>query len=247
MSAKLAVFAALAAASMPLAAATGASAARSVAVTADRPLVVLHTAPSSLVVSSNWSGYAAAQGPFKSVSAGWVQPAVQCGTRTTYASFWVGLDGLGSNTTEQTGTVAQCSGGHATYAGWVQFYPSPPKYFSATVKPGDVMTASVGEAGGVFTTNLHNATRTWTGVAHRTTSALRRSAEVIAEAPSDQSGVLPLANFGTVKFTNARINGRVIARQNLTQIVMETSGGIVKAQPSPIDFGTKFTVTWHHS
>jgi hypothetical protein len=245
MSAKLLVLTALAAATMPFAAATAAPTTGAVATITDRPLVALH-AGSALVLSSNWSGYAATQGPFRSVSASWVQPAVKCGTRTTYASFWVGLDGFSSNTEEQTGTRAKCSGGQATYTGWVQFYPAPRKYFAATVKAGDVMTASVTESGDVFTTNLHDATRTWTGAAHKTTIVARNSAEVIAEAPSDQSGVLPLADFGTVKFTDARVNGRIIARQNLTQIVMETSGGVVKAQPTPISFGRNFAITWHH-
>lgn len=58
--------------------------------------------------SSNWSGYAVIGGGFSSVNATWVQPAIQPSyTSTQYrACFWAGLDGRGSSTVEQTGTVA---------------------------------------------------------------------------------------------------------------------------------------------
>ncbi|MGN6721755.1 MAG: G1 family glutamic endopeptidase, partial [Marmoricola sp.] len=55
--------------------------------------------------SSNWSGYATTMGPFTSVSASWTQPTVNCaatGKKSAYSSFWVGIDGDGSSTVEQT-------------------------------------------------------------------------------------------------------------------------------------------------
>jgi len=198
------------------------------------------------VTSSNWAGYTTTKGPFTKVSATWVQPKVKCGTKTTFASFWVGIDGYNSNTVQQTGTLAECSGGAAIYAGWVEFFPAAPSYFSATVKPGDVLHASVTESGGVFTTKLNNATRHWTGIAHKTLSVGRTSAEIIAEAPSDSSGVLPLANFGTVKFTNALVNGATIGSKSPIEIVMESTAHL-KAQPSAISSGKNFSVTWHHN
>ncbi len=236
----------LSALSLPFAVAAAAPASSAAGPPLQRPLVALHVR-STTVTSTNWAGYATAQGPFTAVSAGWTQPAVKCGSKTTYASFWVGLDGYNSNTVEQTGTLELCSGGHASYYGWVEFYPALPKYFSAVVAPGDVFTASVTESAGRFTTKLHNATEGWTGIAHKTLSAARSSAEVIAEAPSDSSGVLPLANFGTVKFTNARANGTIIGVHSPIDIVMKTSTGTLKAQPSALTNGRTFTVTWHHS
>ena len=73
------------------------------------------------------------------------------------------------------------------------------------------------------------------------------SAEVIAEAPSSQSGVLPLANFGTVNFSSAMANGKSISSFNPDKIVIVTQGGTVKAQPSALSGGTAFSVTWKHS
>jgi hypothetical protein len=199
------------------------------------------------VSSSNWGGYASTKGPFTKVSATWVQPAVKCGSATTYASFWVGLDGFNSNSVEQTGTLAVCNGGTATYSAWVEFFPAAPRYFNAIVKAGDVFHASVTESGGVFTTKLNNATRHWTGIAHKTVaSAPRSSAEIIAEAPSNSSSVLPLANFGTMNFTNALVNGATIGSKSPIKIIMRTSAH-VKAQPSALSSGKNFSVTWHHS
>jgi hypothetical protein len=73
------------------------------------------------------------------------------------------------------------------------------------------------------------------------------SAEVIAEAPSSSGGVLPLANFGTVHFSNSKVNGQSIGSFSPVEIVMETSGGTVKAKPSALSGGTAFSVTWKHS
>jgi hypothetical protein len=204
--------------------------------------------PSASATSSNWAGYASSKRPFTSVSATWVQPAVKCTSKTSYAVFWVGLDGYNSNTVEQTGTSAFCNGGKATYAGWYEFFPAFPKNFSPTVAPGDVIHASVTESGGRFTTEISDTTHHWIGRAGKTiSSAERSSAEIIAEAPSSSAGVLPLADFGTVKFTESQANGTAIASHSPIRITMESSAGTVKAQPSTLTSNENFAVTWHHS
>src|ERR671922_218395 len=65
-----------------------------------------------VVSSSNWAGYAASgsNGTFTSASASWTQPAGKCTGGSTYAAFWVGLDGYTSSTVEQVGTEVDCSG-----------------------------------------------------------------------------------------------------------------------------------------
>ena len=68
--------------------------------------------------SGNWAGYAVTGEKFTWVSASWIQPAATCSSKTTYSSFWVGLDGDGSNSVEQTGSEVDCSGGRASYYGW---------------------------------------------------------------------------------------------------------------------------------
>jgi hypothetical protein len=71
------------------------------------------------------------------------------------------------------------------------------------------------------------------------------SAEVIAEAPSS-GGVLPLANFGTVGFSAATVNGKPIGSFNPDRIDM-VSGTTTKATTSALTNGKAFTVTWDHA
>jgi hypothetical protein len=198
--------------------------------------------------STNWSGYAATGARFTSVSASWTEPSVSC-SGTAYSSFWVGLDGDTSNTVEQTGTDADCSGSTPQYYAWYEMYPKYPTNLKNPVSPGDAMSASVTTDGaGHFTLTISDATQHWTyTTSQRLKGAALASAEVIAEAPSSRSGVLPLADFGSVGFSNATANGVSLASApNLDPITME-SGSTVKAQPSGISSSGSFSVTWKHS
>src|SRR5436309_8714435 len=93
--------------------------------------------------SSNWAGVAATGGGFTNATSSWTQPTASCTGATTYSSFWVGLDGDGSNTVEQTGTDADCSGGTPSYYAWYEMYPKYPVNLGLSVRPGDVLTATV--------------------------------------------------------------------------------------------------------
>jgi peptidase A4-like protein len=198
--------------------------------------------------SSNWSGYAVTGSRFTSVSASWTQPTAKC-TGTAYSSFWVGLDGDTSNTVEQTGTDADCSGSTPQYYAWYEMYPKFPVNLRGTVRPGDHLSASVTTDGsGRFTLTITDSTQGWTNTTNaRLKSAKLASAEVIAEAPSSSGGVLPLANFGTVSFSGAKANGSLLTSStpHLDPITMQ-SGSTVKAQPGSISNGA-FSVAWKHS
>lgn len=197
--------------------------------------------------SSNWAGYAATGRTFTSVSASWVQPRVTCGSATTYSSFWVGIDGDGSNSVEQTGTEADCSGGVAYYSSWYEMYPAYPVNYSNSVSPGDHFTATVSVSGSTFTLKLSDVTKGWTKTTTKSSSsAAKASAEIIAEAPSSSSGVLPLANFGTASFTGSTANGQAIGNFAPDRINM-ASGSTTKATTSSLSGGTNFSVTWNHS
>lgn len=198
--------------------------------------------------STNWSGYAVTGSRFTSVSAQWTEPTVSC-SGTAYSSFWVGLDGDTSNTVEQTGTDADCSGSTPQYYAWYEMYPKFPVNLKGTVRPGDRLSASVTTDGsGRFTLTITDSTQGWTNTTNaRLKSAKLASAEVIAEAPSSSGGVLPLANFGTVSFSGATANGSLLTSStpHLDPITMQ-SGSTVKAQPSSISNGS-FSVAWKHS
>ena len=198
--------------------------------------------------STNWSGYAVTGGRYTTVRSTWVQPAVTC-NGTAYSSFWVGIDGDTSGTVEQTGTEADCNGSTPVYSAWYEMYPKFPVNYPNPVAPGDHFTGTVTTDGkGNFTLTLSNTTRNWTqSVAKRLKSAKLASAEVIAEAPSSSGGVLPLANFGTVSFSGATVNGATLTSSTpgLDAITMQ-SGSTVKAQPSSISNGS-FSVAWKHA
>jgi Peptidase A4 family len=198
--------------------------------------------------SSNWSGYSAVNGRYTSVSATWKQPTASCTSATTYSSFWVGLDGDGSNTVEQTGTSADCSGGVAKYYAWYEMYPKFPVNLSLNVRPGDSLSGSVTTDGsGHFTLTIKDTTtgQTFSTNQHLSHAKLA-SAEAIAEAPSGSGGVLPLTNFGTVNFSSTLVNGQPIGNFSPDKIDM-VSGSTVKAQTSALSGGTAFSVAWKHS
>jgi hypothetical protein len=206
------------------------------------------------VDSSNWSGYASSKNPahtFTSVSASWVEPTGTCTSSTrTAAAFWVGLDGYRANSpsVEQTGSDVDCVGGNPQYYAWYEMYPAGSVDYRNLVKPGDDFTASVTASGKSFTITIADTTQNWTETQHETSgSAKQNSAEVIAEAPSDESGILPLTDFGTVNFTSAMANGVTIGTNKPVKITMATSGGTIEAKPSALSSDENFSVAWESS
>src|SRR5918911_1008258 len=109
------------------------------------------------------------------------------------------------------------------------------------------MSASVSvDRVGRFTLSITDATQRWTATTtQRSTTAQLVSAEVIAEAPSNSSGIVPLTNFGSVTFANAKANGVSLDTLNPDRIDM-ASGGVTKASTGPLA-GSSFTVAWKHS
>lgn len=224
--------------------------------------------------STNWSGYAVTGSTFTDVKGSWVQPAANCSSsaaptkgngngnnhgnggggksQSSYSSFWVGLDGYSSNTVEQTGTDADCSGTTPVYYGWYEFYPAFPINFSNPVAPGDTINAEVSVANGAVTITLQDVTQRWTQHASQPSAGYAlSSAEWVAEAPSSGK-VLPLANFGTVNFSNASATGGgttgSISAFTDDPMTMVTSTGQTKAAPSGLgNGGSSFSVTWFHS
>lgn len=205
----------------------------------------------STATSTNWAGYDAIGGGFTSVTATWIQPAIQPSYTSTafHASFWVGLDGDGSSTVEQTGTHAYTQNGSVSYYAWYEIYPAPEVAISGlAVSPGNSMTGTVTSDGyGDFTMTIRNNS---TGYYYTTTqfngTTAPYSAEVIAEAPTSvASGTTwPLANFGTMSFTNCAFNSKPISAFAWNQIDMVASAGAtVLAHPSPLGGdGASFSV-----
>jgi hypothetical protein len=228
--------------------------------------------------SQNWSGYVAGGSStatqFSSVAGSWVQPSASCTAGNGYSAFWVGLGGSSnqSQSLEQVGTQADCTGnGQASYYAWYELVPAGQVRLDLAIHPGDHISARVTVNGTTVAVSLSDQT-TGASVTKnlQMSSPDTSSAEWIAEAPStcDQAGncqALPLANFGTVSFTNASAtaNGHSgpISDPNWTVQAVQLSGaadsagygptGIAYsqssagAQPSSLSTdGGSFSVSW---
>jgi len=213
--------------------------------------------------STNWSGYAVetnlaspANNAVSDVKGSWIIPAIDCtnATSNTYSSAWVGIDGYSDRSVEQIGTEQDCINGQPRYYAWYEMYPKPSFRIKLPVNAGDNISAEVQYIGNnkfilAITNNTTNKTFTTTQRA----KALRQSAEWIVEAPWF-GGVLPLADFGTINFTNsqATLNGHAgtisdSGWQN-DPITMENSSGSPKATPSSLSIdGSSFNIQWNSS
>jgi hypothetical protein len=216
--------------------------------------------------SLNWAGYAVEypnltspqNGVVTDVRGSWSVPAVT-GTRwgSSYSAAWVGIDGYSDNTVEQIGTEQDWIWGRAVYYAWFEMYPKQAYRILAPLSPGDNVTGEVKYTGGQFTLTLNDTSKNWTFTTNQSLSgAQSQSAEWIMEAPSSWWGVLPLANFRTVTFTNASftINGTTYTNiaafgaSSYDKINMVTRLGAPKATTSSLsNNGSSFYVTWNHS
>jgi len=252
-----------------VASASSAPAARAAAISPGHPMI-MSGAPGTgarsgsnggagnVVRSANWSGYAAhlpRKGVYHSVSASWIQPRARCGKSAgtqQFAAFWVGLDGFQVNakSVEQTGTDSDCNGTTPRYYGWFEMFPKAPVFFKNPLQPGDHISASVTFSGvEKYTLVLTDATRHWTHtIIRRVPNLARSSAEVITEAPSSTTGVLPLANFGTVRFNLIRVNGALLSKQTPSRIIIVNASNQPEDSTSAIgNAGGAFSNTWIRS
>ncbi len=209
--------------------------------------------------SLNWSGYAVTSttGSVTVAQGSWVQPAITCSGGSSYAAFWVGIDGFNSNTVEQTGTLGQCNKGVASYSAWYEFYPAASVTISTiTVHARDSFTATVSysTSTGKFTISItDNTTGKSFSTSGTVSGAQRSSAECIAERPSIGGSITKLANFGTVSFSgcSATINGVTSAFGNfagVNSMNMVSRSGKLLAQTSALGIDkASFTVTWKAS
>ncbi len=231
--------------------------------------IVIRERHGSQVTSSNWSGYAvtAANDSVTDVKGSWIIPTVACNSTDAYASFWVGIDGYGSNTVEQIGTDSDCVSGKPSYYAWFEFYPHfSYNIESVTLKPGDAVSAEVNySTSGRFTVSIKVNGAQAFSTSTKLNQAARSSAEWIIEAPWS-GGVLPLADFNTpssygadhaptpfptrcdatIAKSTAPI-GSLTHTGNVLAITMTADNGATKSQPSSLstDKSRGFTDAWY--
>jgi len=205
--------------------------------------------PVQQAVSQNWAGYVAGGNTFSRVSGTWTQPSASSATQG-YSAVWVGLGGTsgGSQSLEQIGTSADYVNGTAEYYAWYELLPSAQVRLGLSVHPGDRISASVSVSGRAVTVSL--ADKTTGGSVVKTLSMDSpdtSSAEWIVEAPAAEVSpggytILPLADFGTVTFSNASATagghtGAVSdSHWSATEVQLTASGGLGAARAASLGF-----------
>jgi hypothetical protein len=217
------------------------------------------------VGSANWAGYAIHHGgvAFKRAQGSWRVSSATCSPgQQTFSATWVGIGGyaLSSRALEQVGTETDCSpSGQVAVAAWYELVPAASRTVQLRVRPGDEVTATVAISGRRVRLSLRDRT-TRRGFSRTLTARVldTSSAEWIEEAPSEctPSGacqVLPMANFGQVKFTGATATERNGKRGSIssrrwqrTELVLEPSGTVfITSSHTPLATPTALSSRGH--
>jgi Peptidase A4 family len=185
----------------------------------------------------NWSGIVTTGSGFTSVSASWNEPTVTCNSSNDLYAPWVGIDGYGSSSVEQTGVATDCSSGRPVYQAWYEMYPANPVYYSNAVSGGDSFTGKVTRSGTSYTLTITDNTKGWTKTTTKSYSGANASAEFILESPT-----AAYPRFGKVTFTNALVNGKSIGSYSTVALDASSSAGY-EDHTSAIS-GSSFSVTY---
>jgi len=210
------------------------------------------------VQSTNWSGYADTGSNFSTVTGAWTEPGASCSRgSTTYAAFWVGIDGYSSDTVEQDGTLIECYRGTAYQYSWWEMYPTNDiQVVGESLAAGDSISASVVRNGDSYTLSVTDSTHSANSFTTTQTCSGcdNSSAEWIAEAPccTNSGGILPLADFGSWTESGATVtegsSSGVISSFTDDEITMVDNSGRVKALPGSLNSaGSGFSDTWERS
>ncbi|MEV6610642.1 G1 family glutamic endopeptidase [Kutzneria sp. NPDC051319] len=193
-----------------------------------------------------YAGYIAYSGHYTAVSAAWTEPTVSCaaGERSS-ATFWIGLDGYGTSDLEQIGTAVDCYSGPPAYSAWYEWFPAAGVGIPNTVRPGDRMSSSITANGSDFTMTLTDSTQSWSRSFTNTISGVPlSSAEVVVEPPTVGTGPLPLANFSSVTFSSASVNGAPLGNSTNGKTEIDINGSGPKTSTTSLSGGNQFTTRW---
>jgi hypothetical protein len=223
----------------------------------------------STVTSGNWAGYAAlpkhSGGKFRFVAATFTVPSVNCATTPNSLSVhWVGLDGFkaDSPTVEQDGVESDCDGSTPAYSAWWETFPGNDIQTVFNVNAGDAVRASVffeAAAGGhhheynlVLTDITSGQSFNLWKKCGGTSGCKNNSAEIISEAPSNSTGILPLADYGLESFVNVKVHDKGGQKGGISSsnwkhdkiIQFNGTSGDTLATPSVLFGSHAFSNTW---
>ena len=172
--------------------------------------------------SSNWSGYAKS-GTYTSATAQWVVPSVSATRSASYSSAWVGIDGFTNSSLIQTGTESDWYNGSAHYNAWWEILPAAETPITSfSVRPGDVMTASIAKGSGSnWTITIKDTTNGGSFTTTQSYSGPGASVEWIEEAPTVGGRVATLAHYSSPDlFDPGTANG-------VSPGLLDTDGGVM--------------------
>ncbi len=188
---------------------------------------------------TNWAGYIApgSSGQFTTVTASWVEPPVTCLNDNDLYAPWVGIDGFGNETVEQTGVQTACSTGSPVYSAWYEMYPKPPKYYTNPISANDAFTATVTYSGSSFTLTIKDKTKGWSETTtKKDSSAEDASGEAVIEAPGGYPGIT------AVNFTGVEFDGVALDTYSLVKSKSDSGPGTTIYKPTTITDGDDFSV-----
>lgn len=205
------------------------------------------------VKSNNWSGFATYGDHFRFVSATYTIPSLNCAVSPDGStdSEWVGLDGYTSNTVEQVGDYAVCSGGTPSYFAFYEMFPSASVSFSG-VNPGDSITVSVFFTGSQWTLSFVDNTNDTAGFSTTQScpsgsTCRNANAEIISEVPNGGPPSESLPDYGIVGFTHIAITDTASHHDNIfspdwkndkiSEYNLSVSNGDLMQSPSKLEGG----------
>jgi hypothetical protein len=223
--------------------------------------ITAHPAAPSQAATYNWGGYvdSSSPGAFTAVSGSWVQPATFCSPEQRVTAFWVGLDGWTDPTVEQDGTIAYCFEGVPYYYSWWEMFPAGVVFVGSTVRPGDLIKASVTVSGGSnYTLSLTDATRpadSFSTVQSCAPAVCQdSSADWLIERPEFSIGVCPLSTFSDWYLLNGSqtsngVTGSIGSGPGVTQVSMlDATSTYPLLSTSGLDRqGNEFSARWLNS
>ena len=180
---------------------------------------------------SNWGGYVAtgSSGQFTKVTASWTEASVTCRNHSELYAPWVGIDGYGNSTVEQTGVQTACNTGSPVDSAWYEMYPAGPVYYSNPVSTGDSITATVISSGSAFTLTITDKTKGWTKSTNSSLgSAQHASAEAVIEAPGGYPTIT------AVKFTAVIFDRKALDTYSPLVKLSTNTGSPVTYHPTKI-------------
>ena len=192
----------------------------------------------------NWGGYVSF-GSFTTATASWTEPSVSCTSTNDLFAPWVGIDGDGSSTVEQTGVATDCSSGHPVYQAWYEMYPAAPVYYSTSSAPvaaGDKISATVTRTGtNTYRLDISDTTKGWTKTITKSLTSKHASAEAIIESPTDSYPSIS----GGISFTGVKFNGTNLASTSPSALNADDRGTNTWIPGAIGSDGQSFTISRH--